>query len=272
MGRGQKLSGASRAGGRRSFGPGLTKALPGGGDQADVRDPALVFSGHGRGTHRDVGPAPSHGAALKGAGREVDLVDAGAADDLRDLVGLDTAAGEDVDPAGGLLDERGDGVERFDHRGRAATGQDALEAEFGEDFEGAGEVAADIEGAVEDGRKAVACIKQGFDGGKVERPVGFEAAEHHGIRPEVAGQLDVGGHGKNFLRAVGEVAAARADHEGDLTRKQGAGLGEDAGAGSQAAFGERSAEFDAVRPGFGAGDDGVEGINTDFEKHWGSGN
>ena len=155
-----------------------------------------------------------------------------------------------------------------DHRGRAATGQDALEAEFGEDFEGAGEVAADIEGAVEDGRKAVACIKQGFDGGKVERPVGFEAAEDHGIGSEVASEFDIGGHGKNFLRAVGEVAAARADHEGDLAGEKGAGLGEDAGAGSQAAFGERSAEFDAVRPGFGAGDDGVEGIHTDFEKHW----
>ncbi len=51
----------------------------------------------------------------------MDLIHAGAADDFRDLVGLDAAAGEDVEAAGGLLDECGDGIERFDDGGRTTA-------------------------------------------------------------------------------------------------------------------------------------------------------
>ncbi len=122
---------------------------------------------------------------------------------------------------------------------------------------------------MEDGGEALAGFEQCFDRGEVERAVGREAAEDDGIRTEVAGEFDVGAHGEDFLRPIDEVAAARADHEGDLAGEEGACLGQDARAGGEASFGERGTEFDAVGTGFGAGEDGVEGIDADFKDHAG---
>src|SRR5690606_6918220 len=115
--------------------------------------------------------------------------------------------------------------------------------------------------------KAVAGIEQCFDPDEIERSIRSKTAEDDSIGPEVAGELDISAHRGDFLRPIDEVAAARADHHGDLAGEQCTSLNERAGTWREAALGKRGTEFNSVGTRLGAGENGIEGIDADFEGH-----
>lgn len=122
-----------------------------------------------------------------------------------------------------------------------------------------------IEGAVEGDVEVMGGVEEEGGAFFIDGGIGVEAAEDDAIGTVVAGLLDVGLHELDFFGGVEEIAAAGADHDHDFSGKDAAGVGEEGDAGRESAFGEGSAEFDAVDVGSGAMLNRVEAINADFD-------
>ena len=229
----------------------------------------FVFAVFGEVAHVTAVIFEEHLAGAGGASDEVDFGDGGGGDDGGDLGFGDPAAGENGEAMSGLGDELGDGGDTREGVGSGAGGEDAVDAELGDVFEGFGEIAGHIEGAVEGDLERGSGVDESGGEIAIDRAVWEEGTEDDAIGAGIFGGMDIVEHGGEVIVIEEEVAPARADENHERAGEDFAnGVNETDGRGG-AAFGEIGAEFDAIGATEGGGVCGGWGIDGDFEWHEG---
>ena len=170
------------------------------------------------------------------------------ADQLSDVLGVDAAAGEDFEPAGGPRDQFGNNSLPFQRGLPAAAGEDSPEAKLNELLNGFERLEEKVEGAME-GDPAAGQLRQlsaGFDG---DAAGGIKCTEDDAIRAASQKLLGVEAHSGQFLSGVIEAARPRAKQHPYGNVNQFANAREDAQRRRKAAKFQPCPQFEPVGPG-----------------------
>ena len=190
----------------------------------------------------------------------------GDADDVAEVGGVDSGAGNDFDSAICGLHELGDDCGAFERGTPSARGEDTGGPSRDYGFESGKKIRSLVEGAMKGDGKRTGEFDENAGLFDIYCTVRMEDAEDKAVHAAGLGEDDFGAHLGEFGCGIDEVFGSRADHGEDGEFCAGASVAHESFGRSEATDGKIFAELDAIGVAPFGGDGAFEGFNGDFEK------